>query len=873
MNSRIVTGFAPLFLLQTEDKFMFVSLPCTTPALQFTIKGHILTSEGLQELVCSDGTCLRVVPQLQYYCSGQRRWQVIPTTDSTGVIVNVEVVDSRSSTALEPLDQDQCQLVGRVIQLSKRQNRVLFKVTRPGAKTLKLTLLNADSRMQVSQLWSCTAIRVGCGLQITEATPPDAQLDSSTTAPAPVLSVHTTVDELENASQLVSFDPSTPSAIAIEALWRKTGVTGWQLKSERQRARRWEWEALNPERGLHARVKVSEDLQFSSVYQYPPTPESARQKKVLSLADGGALNELGRERNTIAYEAHDRLVVTPLGGAMGIEANCFIVGIGPYELVLDCGTRSQGHNPLPALEYLKHSDLLLLSHAHLNHIGAVPVFHSRWPKTRMVCTPGTREIAHVTLLDGLKEKQSNQGSKTLFDQAELSQTLLHLETYPVGQDFEPLPGLKVRFINAGHVVGAACIYLRYGKRSLLYTGNYNTTSSRTTSGLSLKDLPQADILLTEGTNGASTNPARKTQEAELLNEIASVVQAGGSVLIPSSPLGRAQDILLAMRTSSLFQQLKIPIYVDGMVRAVTDILSSNLDLLPTSVQNLVKQSGMKPFFNQNSNQPIIPITPALERSLTMQKPSIIIADSDMFSDGASASYAKTLLSREHAAIFILGCADEESPERWLQNLKTGDKIELDGSNVTVRAQIKRFNLSIHADKIGLTQVINIVNPLHLILIHGAQSTLKSLARSGNLHSKHYIHIPLVGEEITFGQRPVNATTKQVAVLEASQEFEVEVSAEVEGAWIRIPESVVEQDPRWQMLAGNGVMKAKWDGINLKLSPTDNQDLAIESARASGIDCCAKCQNFSTNTSQCNSPDSPLSGLSVDPSGYCLEYNA
>ena len=102
---------------------------------------------------------------------------------------------------------------------------------------------------------------------------------------------------------------------------------------------------------------------------------------------------------------------------------------------------------------------------------------------------------------------------------------------------------------------------------------------------------------------------------------------------------------------------------------------------------------------------------------------------------------------------------------------------------------------------------------------------------------------------------------------------MEVSAEVEGAWIRIPESVVEFDPRWQMLAGNGVMKAKWDGLHLKLSPTLAQDMAIEAALASGEDCCAKCQEFSPNKSQCNSSDSPLSGRIVDPSGYCLEYNA
>ncbi len=833
---------------------MSVATSGTTPVLQFTIEGHISPSEGLQELVCNDGTHLRIFPQLQDYPSGQMLWHLLPSTDSTGVISSVKVVEIQSPTAIGSLHQEQCQVAGRVVQISKRQNRILFKVTQPDEKTLKLTLSHPDPRMEISQLWSCTAIRVGSTLQIIEANPLEAIYQSPTTTPASQTPLSTAIDQLTRVEQPGEHDLAPPTEEALEALKKETGVADWELSTQRQREQGWEWEAFHPERGLRARVKVSESPQMmASVYQYPTAPESAGHKTQTPSAD-------------------DRLVVTPLGGALGIEANCFRVEIGPYEIVLDCGTRTTGHSPLPALEYLKHPDILLISHAHQDHIGAVPVFHSRWIQARMFCTPGTRELAHVMLLDGLKSKLSTQDSNALFEQSDLEQTLFRLETYPFNQEFEPLPGLKVRFINAGHVVGAACIYLRYGSRSLLYTGNYNTTSSRTASGLRLKDLPQADILLTEGTCGADSNPARKPLETELLHEIAAVVQAGGNVLIPVSPLGRAQDILLAMRTSNLFQTKKIPIYVDGMVRAVTDVLGSNLDLLPTSVQNLAKQTGMKPFFNQNANPPIIPLTIALEHPLTFQQPSVIIADSNFFGDHTSAIYAITLLESESAAIFISGYTDEESLLGALHHLKPGGKIELDGIDVTVRAQIKRFNLSIHADKVGLTQVINTVNPKHLILIHGDKPTLKSLSRSGDLRSKHYIHIPSVGDHIVFGTPPLSANRKQIQTIEAVQEFEVEVSAEYEGAWIRIPSSVVDLDPRWQMLAGNGVMKAKWDGIHLKLSPTDNQNMAIESARASGIDCCAKCQDFSPNTSQCNSPDSPLSGLSVDPSGYCLEYN-
>lgn len=381
------------------------------------------------------------------------------------------------------------------------------------------------------------------------------------------------------------------------------------------------------------------------------------------------------------------------------------------------------------------------------------------------------------------------------------------------------------------------------------------------------------MLITEATYGANTHPARKTQEMALISALASVVQSGGNVLIPAFALGRAQEILLLIRTSQEFQKLQIPIYVDGLVRAVTDTFRDNLDLLPSAVQNLVKQCETEPFFDEKSNPPIIPITRPQERPLAISKPSVIVASSGMLTGGASVYYAKTLLERENAAIFISGYTDEESPGRLLQNLQTGDSIELEGKNLTVRAQIKRFNLSAHADKIGLTQVINKVNPKHLILIHGSLEALHQLARSGDLRSKHFIHIPSVGEEIEYGVVPNGLNQKQVQRIEAPQEFEVEVEASVEGAWIRIPASVVESDPRWQMVAGNGVMKAKWDGINLKLCPVDSRQLAVEQAIASGTDCCAKCQLFDRKNSQCLCPSSPLSKLVVDPAGYCLEYAA
>ncbi|MFB2969595.1 MBL fold metallo-hydrolase [Aerosakkonema sp. BLCC-F183] len=841
---------------------------------QFTITGQISAIEGVPHLVCVDGTAFRIAQKQTNWTEGEVcRWRVIPSTDSTGEISLVSSV-SCESISTSPDSEDICNLIGRVIQVGKRNPSVQFKVKQTQQKTLKLTLINASTfNLKVGQLLAVQAHRIGRELHIfaaqlvdeeQENTQVENQGNSVTEAQENSLNV-AVIAPRQNSPISELPEPTPPNDTALAALAAETEENSWELAPAVRRRNGWEWEAVSPASGRRARVYVRGKR--IRVYQYPVT-SSVHPSRFLAAEIDDSDGETTDSEQPITDNLTDRLIVIPLGAAKGIGASCFQISIGPYEIVLDCGTRPKGYDPLPALDALKNPDLLLISHAHQDHIGAVPVFHNRFPATRMICTPGTREIAHVMLQDCLKVQQLSEDSPELFDEGDLERTLFCLETQPIATDFEPLPGLKVRFINAGHIVGAACIYLRYGDRSLLYTGDYNTTSTRTTEGLKLADLPTADMLITESTYGADTHPNRKSQETALLEAIAEVVTKGGNVLIPAFALGRAQEIILAIRTNALFHKLKIPIFVDGLVRAITDVFRDNLPLLPQSVRNFAQQK-QEPFFDPNSSPPIIPIASPKERPLAMAKPSVIIASSGMLTGGPSIYYACTLLERENAAIFISGYTDEESPGRLLQGLKTGDTVELEGKQLTVRAQIRRFNLSAHADKVGLTQVIAKVNPKHLILIHGSLEALHQLAKAGELQQKHYVHIPNLGEAIEYGQVPEQMSRAKIVQMDLPAEFEVTVEAEVEGAWIRIPEAVVESDPRWQMLAGTGVLKARWDGFNLKLSPLSQQHIAVEKAIASGEDCCAVCQFFTSG--KCQGEESPLFGFQVDPNGKCPEF--
>ena len=824
-------------------------------------------------LTTPDGLQFRAAPLGDItLAESDKQWLVIPIMQTDGNITRLQIVGAYAEIALEP---DKFVCTARICQVSRKHNIITTKIDRHGEQTIRPTFLNPPEAMQTGQLWQIIAQRVGKTLEILKAT----HLDS-------IESGGSTVKSLLNVAPKTVYNPrkldgdkkAEMTPLALAALNLELTERDWELSLTRVKEPIWEWEAqsLVPTE-LRARVQVHARTKVARVYAYPHQSKFGSSAPLTNqvgsssapLTIHGESGELGTTDEGGKYL--DRLIVTPLGAARGIGASCFRVQIGPYEIVMDAGTRPKGSDPLPAFELLERPNLMLVTHAHLDHIGALPIFHRNFPDVPMICTHGTREIAHVMLTDGLKvqtaqQKEGNEDFGQVFSADDLDRTLFTLQTQPVGVDFSPLPGLTVRFIHAGHIVGAACIYMKYGNRSILYTGDYNTTSSRTAEGLKLADLPEADILITESTYGADTHPSRRSQESDLIKAIVEVVAAGGNVLIPAFALGRAQEIILAIRTSPLFHSVNVPVYVDGLVREVTDLFQNQLDLLPAAVKNFAKTQS--PFFSEKSSPRIISIGSPKERPLAIAHPSVIIASSGMLTGGASIGYAKILLERENAAIFISGYTDEESPGRLLQSLEPGAEIELDGTPLTVRAKIQRFNLSAHADRVGITQVIHRVNPQHLILIHGSKSALHELSKAGDLRDKYWIHIPEVGDTITFGETPEHLSKAQVARVDAGQEFELEIEAEFDGAWLRIADSVLE-DPRWQHLAATGLLSAKWTKGGLMLKPASHKSFTVDAAILSGMDCCAVCKHFDGYL--CRGEESPLYKRDVDPTAKCPAF--
>src|SRR5262249_15732175 len=152
------------------------------------------------------------------------------------------------------------------------------------------------------------------------------------------------------------------------------------------------------------------------------------------------------------------------------------------------------------------------------------------------------------------------------------------------------------------IVGAACVLLETDEGRVLFSGDISTANQRTVSGiLPIQDF-QPDFMLLESTYGDGTHAGRKTEEQRLARAVSEATHGGASVLFPSFGLGRAQEIILILKSSIASGLIpKFPIYVDGMVRSVCDAYTELIDYLPNELRNYVV-NARQPVFWQSENK-------------------------------------------------------------------------------------------------------------------------------------------------------------------------------------------------------------------------------------------------------------------------------
>ena len=428
-----------------------------------------------------------------------------------------------------------------------------------------------------------------------------------------------------------------------------------------------------------------------------------------------------------------------LGGANEVGASSTLITIEGQRILVDAGIRmnSTPDKQLPDFSCLDAIDAVLLTHAHTDHTGALPILMRDYVPTsvKVYCTAATEAITRVLLKDNANrlERDKQEDKPPQYTRDDVTAALSCIEEVSCCKSIPICDGvLTATWIPAGHILGAAMIHIEGERESILMTGDVSVTNQLSIPGITDKLPYQPDVMVMESTYGNRQHTDRAEQEAKLVQDVANTIAVGGKVLIPVFAVGRSQEVILILKRAMKCGQIpEFPLYVDGMVRKVNEIYKRFFHELSPDLQNRVKP-GEDLFYSDMVKK----VESKDERSCILSGgPCCIIASSGMLKGGISSYYAEQLVRAPKNLIAITGYQSQGTPGDALLKLSEANESKKrvwplsDEKSVLVRCRVERYLLSAHADQSELTQLVKEVQPRKLFLVHGDTKAREGLKRS------------------------------------------------------------------------------------------------------------------------------------------------
>lgn len=456
-----------------------------------------------------------------------------------------------------------------------------------------------------------------------------------------------------------------------------------------------------------------------------------------------------------------------LGNTREIGGSCHYINLNGVGVVLDAGVdpEQEGRPSLPEFRHIRHRaerpvDHIIISHAHHDHMGSLPVLAAENPHAGIHMTPPTRHLAELLLPASarLQRRKLYEGSTTeqpLFD-VETAEALSYLyEEHELEEDFALASrrGEVIgRFYHAGHTLGSAGVYLeseRDGKPfRVFYTSDTHVQAQTILPAGEYPDAP-LDVLLLETTLGAdevAETTTRGEQETLLGEGIARVLARGGSVLVPAFALGRAQEVLALIERykEQGIIPAETPVYTAGQMRAVAELFDRTR-LSSPRLDSEFEVYGVAQVRTPRSDERL---------RTTLDEPCIHVASSGMlFERTLSNVLAQMMVEDERHGIFFTGYCVEHSPGAGLlEAVASGTEIVLEPSNgqvpQTIRAEVARMRFSGHAHRQDLIKLVQRLKPRQVVLVHG-ETAAKDWMREelARVLPDLTVHVPASGEEV------------------------------------------------------------------------------------------------------------------------------
>jgi uncharacterized protein len=430
-----------------------------------------------------------------------------------------------------------------------------------------------------------------------------------------------------------------------------------------------------------------------------------------------------------------------LGASRQVGRSAFLLQTDESKVLLDCGINvaAKGEDQYPHMDVselnIQELDAVVLSHAHLDHCGLIPLLYKYGYRGPVYCTAPTRDVAALLCLDLISIAQK-EAKKGLYSSSDVKEMVKHTVVLNYEEVSDITPDIRLTFYNAGHTLGSSLCHFHIGEglHNFMYTGDMNYESSNLLAPAVTK-FPRLETMMIEGTYGGKEDTMATRQESEdyLLNIITTTIKRNGKVLLPVLGVGRSQEIMVIVERAIREGKIpNVPVFVQGMVWDVTAIHTA----YPDFFNNKVKQS----IFHKNENPFLSKVFKHVGSQKEMREvieetgPCIILATSGMMTGGASVEYFKNLAESERNSLVLTSYQGEGSLGRKLQQ---GDKeiMFMDASR-QVPLKVKMDIYSIHGftGHSDRTQLMNYIKhssprPRKLIVVHGDVNKVLDFASS------------------------------------------------------------------------------------------------------------------------------------------------
>ena len=430
--------------------------------------------------------------------------------------------------------------------------------------------------------------------------------------------------------------------------------------------------------------------------------------------------------------------VTALGSYREVGRAMHLVTTNESKILVDCGAKPttnrsevQPFFAAPEMLPLDNLDAVVITHAHIDHIGMLPVLFKYGYRGPVYCTPPTRDLMTLLQIDYIKVAKA-EGNEPPYSKADIQECIKHVVDINWGDKTDISPDIKMTMENAGHILGSSSVYMQIGEgkgeHKLLFSGDIKYEKSWLFDAATVR-FPKVETLVIESTYGGpqDVQPTRQQASQELQDLIQDTLGRRGKIFCPVFAVGRSQEVMIAI--DQLFKSgivKPVTVWVDGMISEATAIHSSHPNFLNRDLRRQMLKGGMDNPFNSSWFKQV-DSREQRDAILLDPNPCIVLATSGMMTGGPIVEYFKHWAPEPSATLCFVGYQASGTLGRRLQ--KGHAQVPLMDGGQTLMVDIRCNMVTIdgfsgHSDRNQLIDYVDALNPTprKIICHHGDPQT-------------------------------------------------------------------------------------------------------------------------------------------------------